>query len=123
MSIPSFIYPRTISVRRPKTVNPATSVGDRGYSAQRGPVDEDVIIAGPVAASVQLSSGGKGKAGVPSDPGVASASIFIPATAGIALGAIKEADVVTDDMGRRFLLSNAYWTSLGWKLTGSEMTV
>lgn len=118
-----FIYPDTVRIRRPKVDAPSQSIGDGGYSALRGPEDERWIWVGPVKASVQLSGGGRGPAGVPTDPGRASVTIMIPRSAGIPRGTLKDADHAIDQDGRRYQLSNVYWTALGWRLTGTEMTV
>lgn len=117
-----FLYPRTISIRRPVTVAASTHVGDRGYAAERGAADETVILSGK-RASVQLSSGGKTPAGLPTDPGRPSARIFIPLSESVPMGAIREADIVVDDTGRRFKVSLAYWTQMGWTLSSTELVV
>lgn len=119
----SFLYPDMVRVRRPKVVAPTQSIGDGGYSAQRGPDDERWAWVGPVKASVQLSGGGKSPANLPTDPGRASVTIMIPRSAGVPRGALKDADVAVDQDGRRYQISNTYWTPLGWRLSGTELTV
>ena len=112
----SFMYPRTVSVSRPNAT-PAGQLGDVGYSAQRGPVDETVIATG-LAASIQFDrQGQRNPTGLPSDAAYKPIwKVFIPASAA-ALGSIQSADVITDDLGVRYQVVAPYWNSLGYRLT------
>lgn len=115
----SFIYPRTISVYRQKTTS---SVGDRGYSAERGPTDVNAVIAGGAAlsglsASIQLDRQGQhNQVGLPTDAAHATVwKIFIPKSEA-ALGSIKTTDIVIDDTGVAYQVFGPYWNSLGYQL-------
>jgi hypothetical protein len=108
----SFIYPRVVAISRPNAKAP-TQVGDVGYSAERGPVDETVVATG-LPASIQLDrSGQRNPEGLPTDaPSDPVWKLFIPKSAA-ALGTIRSSDVCTDDMGQRYVIQAPYWNSLG----------
>lgn len=116
----SFLYPRTISIRRPGQV--ATSVvGDRGYSAQRGPQGagaeaETVVFAGPLPASIQEGAQQRSKLDLPTDPRLPVWKIYVPKSAGIGKAAVKRGDIVVDDTGVRYQVAAPIWTSLGMEM-------
>lgn len=43
-------------------------------------------------------------------------TIFIPLSAGIPNGAIKDRDIIVDDLGIRYQTTADYWNSLGYAL-------
>lgn len=111
----SFLYPFTISVRRPKQ---SASVGDRGYGAQAGSADEDVILAGPIVCSIQENGTPlPSKTRLPADPKQPAWLVLVPRSVGLGKDAVKRADIVVDDIGRRFQVVAAIWTSLGFEMT------
>lgn len=107
----SFLYPRTISVRRPNTSN---AVGDQGYSAERA-ADEAVVLSG-LPASIQLDrQGQRNPVGLPADAAYKPIwKVFIPLSAAV-LGSIQSTDVIVDDLGQRYQCFAAYWDSLGYE--------
>lgn len=110
----AFIYPRTISIRRPSA--PATgAVGAQPYQALV-PADESVIASGLPASIQEKGRAGRGDVGLPADTTQATIwQIFIPG-ASAALGGIQNRDIVVDDLGNRYQVIAAYWNSLGFKL-------
>ncbi len=120
----TFIYPRTISIRRPKTQSVASSGNAATLKPYIGhmpgtvsPMGEDVIFSG-LPASIQFTSPLSRAAGsrVPTDTHSTGAwNIFIPKKKA-ALGQIKNRDVVIDDLGNRYQVEAAYYNSLGYKL-------
>lgn len=107
----SFLYPRTVSVRRP---NPQTGTGAIGYGGETA-ANETQLLAG-LPASIQHRSG-KGKQGgsLPADaPSRADWYIFIRAPN---LGDITENDIVVDDLGKRYQVIAGYWNSLGYRVS------
>jgi hypothetical protein len=109
----SFLYPNAISVRRAKE---KSQVGDRGYGAQRGPGDEDVILAGPIQCSIQEGAQHKNPTGLPTDPRQSVWKVYVPKSVGIAKGVIKAGDFLTDEINRRFQVSKPIYTSLGFEI-------
>lgn len=111
-----FLYPRTVSIYRQKTT---TSVGDRGYSSQRGPLDTNAVEGlGGLKCSIQLDRQGQhNPADLPSDATHSTIwRVFIPRSAGAQVGSIQSTDVVIDDTNVAYQIFAAYWDSLGWQL-------
>jgi len=108
-----FVYPRTISIRRP---NPLPSIGITAYAG----VTEanESMVATNLPASIQQSRDtGRPLGGTPSDaPQRAQWRVFIPAGS-VANGKIQTRDVVVDDLGNRYQVVDPYWNSLGYRLT------
>ena len=106
----SFIYPRTISVKRP-AANSGT--GSIGYGGEI-PSTETAIASG-LPASIQHHSGqGRTVTGLPADaPKGADWYIFLKAA--VAEGTITENDIVIDDLGKRYHVIAAYWAPLGYR--------
>ncbi|GGH14813.1 hypothetical protein GCM10007036_14370 [Alsobacter metallidurans] len=104
----SFIYPRTISVRRPSAPSGRGAVGYQGLQAS----DESVIASG-LAASIQESgTASRTDAGLPADAFSSTIwRIFIPQ---LPDGQLRNRDIIVDDQGRRFQVVAAYWNSLGY---------
>lgn len=107
----SFLYPRTIAVHRSNT---QTAVGALNYSGETE-TDEKVITSG-LPASIQHRSGKGLRGGLPADaPNKAEWFIFIPA-ANAGIGLISERDIIVDELGKRYMISAAYWNVLGYRL-------
>lgn len=106
--ISKFIYPRTITIRRP---NPTTGVGNLGYQGLQ-PADE-TVIAQNIKASIQRIQNIKNlEAKLPGDvPSGTVWAIFFK----FQKGALKDRDVIIDDEGIRYQVAAAYWNSLGCK--------
>lgn len=106
----SFLYPRTISVRRPAQTGGVGIVA--GYVAQTAAAE--TVVASAVAASIQAKAAGShNPADLPADSkGVASWKIFTPRGA-LADGVVLNRDVIADDLGRRFQIVAAYTHPLG----------
>ena len=104
----SFIYPRTVSVRRP-ALNAA--VGAQPYAALRK-ADETVIVASTPASIQEKTAGGRSVVGLPGDSVTSPIyRIFMPK---VAKGTIKDRDIIVDEEGNRYQVTAAYWNSLGW---------
>ena len=105
----SFLYPRTVSLSRP---NPNVGTGALPYSGETS-ANETVLASGQTfPASIQHRSGRGGPPGnLPADAvNAADWYIFIRMPP---LGGISERDIVTDDLGKRYQVTAAYWNSLG----------
>ena len=114
----SFLYPRTISVTRP---NEQTGAGVLPYGGLSPNNETPVTLAQGLAASIQLASATKKNGtGLPGDVGLNQWSIYIfmlPA------GIVQTADVVTDDLGRRFKIDSPYVDSMGSKFYATQLEV
>lgn len=107
----SFLYPRTISIKRPSMPSTAGNVGYQGLGEAR-----ETLIASGIPASVQISSSGRNSnpVGLPSDsPGPIKWTIMLPSSALPGLPLIMERDVIYDDLGRRFQVSAYEPTGIG----------
>jgi hypothetical protein len=116
------LYPRTVSVRRPKTVaGLSDNVGNVGYSgAEQGTGSEgETILFNDLPASIQLGAGGRTtKSGeLPGDATTKPVwNIFIPASS-IAQYSIRDRDIILDDEGYRYEVGANFWTGLGYQLS------
>lgn len=110
----SFIYPRTISITRPGTI---AGVGAQGYSGAAAA--NETSIAANIPASIQLERQGPAAlAGVPADTiGRGLWRIYFK----LPRGTVQERDIITDDLGNRFQVTNPYWDSLGYNVTAETL--
>lgn len=109
----SFLYPRTVSVSRPAS---ETAIGAVGYGGAALPPGATLFTG--LAASIQYKRArSRPDAGLPSDPdgSIAGWDIFI--RRGVKLGDIRDRDIITDDLGNRYVVVGAYWNSMGFKLS------
>lgn len=108
----NFIWPHTIAITRA----PAQSgVGAVAYGG--GVQSNEVTVLSGLPASIQRIKGsGKNSVGLPADVSLSRWRIFTPPRAGVSAGAVRERDVVTDELGRRYAVVVAYWNSLGLSL-------
>lgn len=114
----SFLYPRTITIKRPMT---NTSVGKvSGYVAQTQ--SSETMIAENIPASIQgKSAGSRNQAGLPADSkGVPYWRVMTPRGA-LTDGQVKNHDIVYDDLGNRFQIAAAYQNSLGANFYAEQM--
>lgn len=111
----SFLYPRTISVRRQTA---QAGVGVLPYSGTQAA--QETVVASGLPASIQNRGQANSETNLPSDPkgGAPRWRILIPRGAS-PLGQITERDVIVDDLGKRYLVIAAYWNSLGHNLHAS----
>jgi hypothetical protein len=106
----SFVYPRTIEVRRPnaKSGEGALSYGGQTQSAE-------TVLATGIMASIQLRrEGQRNTTGLPGDGTRPNWDVFTPRTV-LADGLVQDRDIVVDDLGRRFQVLGDYIDSMGGK--------
>lgn len=116
-------YPRTVSVRRNKTVAGVTdALGAVGYSgAEQGTVslEGEIILFSGLIASIQLGAAGRTTVNA-SLPGDAVSKpiwkVFIPSSA-ISIYSIRDRDIILDDEGYRYEVAANYWTTGGYELS------
>lgn len=123
--VDTFIYPRLIEIRRPKTVADTTGTGDTiGYAGYSGVEDSPSSDSGyttlftGIPASIQAAATGQKRVG--ELPGNAFSQptwrIYIPLES-LAQYSVRDRDIVVDDEEYRYLVGQAYWDSLGYRLT------
>ncbi|HEX7854448.1 MAG TPA: hypothetical protein VF503_12205 [Sphingobium sp.] len=108
----SFLYPRTIAVRRPAAQAGIGAVGYGGHIAA-----EETPVANGVRASIQARrEGTNNPVGLPGDGKTPTHYVYIPLRAA-ARGLINDLDIVVDDLGQRYQVLVNYWDSLGYRLS------
>lgn len=107
---------RTISVKR---VTQDGSFGAKGYGGTT-PEKEIPIMQGWPASVLQGTKGEKNPAALPQDERIPWWSILLPHFKDFATEIIiKVSDIITDDLGRRYVVSSPELTDLGWRITAS----
>lgn len=108
----SFLYPRTVAVRRPPA---ALADGVQPGYGGLDPAAEAPVLSGLPASIQESATAGATGAQLPSDARSATTwRVFIPKRACADPAAIRTRDVLVDDLGRRFQVVAAYFNSLGW---------
>lgn len=105
---------RTVSVIRPQQ---QTGVGAVGYGGNTA-ANETVLMSGWPTSALQGAKGEKGGVSLPGDVRNPWWAILLPQFAGIVL---RSDDIITDDLGRRYIISSAELTDLGWRLTAMQV--
>jgi len=105
---------RTINFLRPAS---ADGVGALGYNGADDDASEQVLMSGWPASVQQGTKGEKGDAILPGDARSPWWSVLVPGVAGITL---RSSDIITDDLNRRYTISSAELTDLGWRLTAMQ---
>lgn len=107
--MPSFIYPRTVSITRPGSQGGAGL--QTGYLADQK-ASETPVVSG-LDASIQLRREGTANpTGLPGDGKSPLWDVLIP-LGQLAAGVVQDRDLVYDDLGRKFQVVADYWDSLG----------
>lgn len=112
----SFIYPRTVTLRRPAA---QTGEGKLSYGGktQAG----EATVQADIPASIQLRrEGQRNPTGLPGDGARPTWDVFTPRRA-LAVGVVKDRDIFVDDLGRRFQVLGDYIDSLGGKYRAEKL--
>jgi hypothetical protein len=105
---------RTINVSRPHTQTQFGAVTDyEGTTA----ANETPLMTGWPASVLQGTKGEKGGVALPGDVRDAWWAILLPQAPGVVL---RSGDIITDDLSRRYIISSAELTDLGWRLTAQQ---
>jgi hypothetical protein len=107
---------RTISVLR---VAADTSVGIGGYGGDTS-ANETVLMSGWPASILQGTKSEANDAKLPGDVRTPWWAILFPAFDGVVL---RTSDIITDDIGRRYIISSAELTDMGWRITAMQAQV
>ncbi|MBV9528249.1 hypothetical protein [Sphingomonas sp.] len=108
----SFLYPRVVAFNRPAT---QPGVGAQGYGGHTQ-ATETLLFAGIPASIQERREGTNSTVGLPGDAQRPTWYVFIPKTA-LALGSIKDRDIMIDDVGLRYMVVAPYFDNFGYRLT------
>jgi hypothetical protein len=103
----------TIDVLRPQQ---QTGVGAVGYGGDTDD-NETPLLTGWPASVLQGTKGEKSETHLPGDTRTPWWAVLLPALGGVT---IKTNDLITDDLGRRLIVSSAELSDLGWRLTAMQ---
>ncbi len=107
---------RTISVLRGSM---EAGVGQVGYGGAT--VDNEVVMmSGWPASILQGTKGERNEVNLPSDAKTPWFAILLPAYNGLIL---RTSDIITDDIERRYVISSAEFTDMGWRVTAMQVMV
>ncbi len=111
----SFIYDRTISIRRPAK---QTGVGIQKYGGET--IAEETVIEDCVPASVQQKrESTRDVSGVPSTGKAGNWRIYF----NLPNGKVQSRDIIVDDLGIRYQVLMPYWTRLGYNCSCERLEV
>jgi len=105
----------TVDVKRPQQ---QASVGALGYGGNTLAVETPLMTQWPCSI-LQGSKGEKADMVLPGDTRTPWWTILLPKYDGVML---RTGDIVTDNNARRFVISSAELTDLGWRMTASQAT-
>lgn len=107
----SFVYPRTLTLVRPRA---QSGEGRAAYGGKTQ--DGEDVIAENVPCNFDLRrEGQKDTPGLPGDGTRPTYDCRIPKRA-LALGTVKDRDIIVDDQGLRYQVVGPFWASLGYAL-------
>jgi hypothetical protein len=105
---------RTLIITRPQTQTQFGAVSDyEGTTAE----NETILMAGWPASVLQGTKGEKGGVALPGDVRDAWWAILLPLVPGVVL---RSGDLIADELGRRYIISSAELSDLGWRLTAQQ---
>lgn len=104
---------RTISVLKPQI---QSGVGATGYGGNTL-ANETIIMSGWPANILQGSKGEKSETNLPGDTRTPWWRILLPYFAGVT---IQNNFIITDDLGRSYVVSSAELTDLGWRISATQ---
>jgi hypothetical protein len=122
----SFLYPRTVEVRRlRRDVTPAILANfepDAGYSgAEQNTVATDpnseVTLYKGVCCQISATQSGRTKDGIlPTDATSKPQYLIVIPSSNLPQYSVRDRDIVIDDEGYRHIVTSNNWTSLGYNL-------
>jgi hypothetical protein len=101
---------RTVTVLRPQI---QTGVGAQGYGGNTA-ANETAVMTGWPCSILQGTKGEKAEVNLPGDVRAPWWVMLLPYFSGVDL---QFNDIVTDDLGRRYVISSPELTGLGWRCT------
>lgn len=107
---------RAVNVLR---VSMDSGVGQVGYGGDT-PGTEVPLMTGWPASVLQGTKGEQNELKLPGDVRTPWWAILMPAWPGVTL---RTSDIITDDLGRRYMISSAELTDMGWRITAMQAQV
>lgn len=109
---------RTITIARPQQ---QTGVGALGYGGTT-PDNETALMTGWPASVLQGTKGEKNEVALPGDSRSPWWQVLVPKATDPTAGDVilRTGDIITDDLLRRYIISSAELTDLGWRMTASQ---
>lgn len=105
---------RTVNITRPQVQTEFGAVSNyEGTTA----ANETPLMTGWPASVLQGTKGEKGGVALPGDARDPWWSILLPECAGVIL---RSGDLFADELGRRYIVSSAELTDLGWRITAQQ---
>ena len=104
---------RTLNVKRPAQQTGAGAVGYGGNTA----ATETPLMTGWPGSVLQGTKGEKNEVNLPGDVRYPWWQILLPAFPGVTL---HTADTITDELSRRYVISSAELSDLGWRCTAMQ---
>lgn len=104
---------RIISIVRPQL---QSGVGLGAYGGNTAATETPLMTAWP-ASVLHAGRGGVSEVGLPGDTANALWQVLVPAFPGVIL---RSGDVVTDELARRYVISAAELTDLGWRISAYQ---
>ncbi|WP_318833697.1 hypothetical protein [Burkholderia cepacia] len=104
---------RRVNLLRPYQVS---GVGETGYGGDTA-AGETPLMTGWPASVLQGTKGEKNEVALPGDVRNPWWIVLLPAFAGVTL---RTADIITDELSRRYIISSAELTDLGWRCTAQQ---
>lgn len=106
---------RTVKVFRPQQLS---GVGAQGYGGDT--VASETLLANQFPASILVGAkSDKGPVDLPGDVRNPSWLILLPPLPGAVY--LRNADVITDEQSRRYVISSAELTDLGWRINATQV--
>lgn len=122
--VPNPLYPRRIDLHRSKPSNPASDVGLGKYGGREASTalsnpEGEAILALGMPCSIESRGIGR-STGAMTLPGNVTRNpqwrIITDPALRLAMGTIRDDDILLDDEGYRYQVAMNYWTTLGYTL-------
>jgi hypothetical protein len=104
---------RIINVQRPQQQR---GVGAQGYGGDTD-ANETMLMQEWPASILQGTKGEKSETRLPGDVRMAWWAILLPSAPGVT---IRSDDIITDELARRYIVSSAELSDLGWRITAMQ---
>jgi len=105
---------RVVNVLRPQGL---TGVGAVGYGGNTDAAETALVTQYP-ASVLQGTKGDKSPTGLPGDTRVPWWIVLLPPIPGTPI--LRTGDIITDDLARRYAISSAELTDLGWRIVAMQ---
>lgn len=102
-----------VTIKRPQQ---QAGVGALGYGGNTD-AGETALMTGWPASVLQGGGGDRSDVGLPGDTKNPQWSVLLPAYGVVAL---RSGDIITDDIGKRMVISSAEKTDLGWRIVAMQ---